>query len=133
VLGSTSGASSVTASDANPAPPTLRYYRVRAKSGASWTGPYSAVSATNTCDRTITTFYDYGAGAQPTGMAADASGNLYIADSNNNRVRKVTSGGTITTIAGTGTAGFSGDGAAPAPAPPSIPCAGWAGTRSTHG
>ncbi|SEG69868.1 NHL repeat-containing protein [Bryocella elongata] len=47
----------------------------------------------------------------PTGIAVDTSGNLYIADSHNHRVRLV-SGGTITTIAGTGAAGFSGDGAA---------------------
>ena len=38
---------------------------------------------------------------------------MYIADSSNNRIRKVTvSTGIITTIAGTGTASFSGDGAA---------------------
>lgn len=46
-----------------------------------------------------------------TGLAVDAIGNLYIADSANNRVRKVTaSTGIIETIAGTGQAGFSGDG-----------------------
>ena len=40
-------------------------------------------------------------------------GNVYIADSGNNRVRKVTvSTGTITTIAGTGSASYSGDGGA---------------------
>ncbi|HTB12228.1 MAG TPA: hypothetical protein VK752_11680 [Bryobacteraceae bacterium] len=44
----------------------------------------------------------------PIGIAVDSSGNLYIADSGNNRVRKVTNG-TITTIAGNGTAGFTGD------------------------
>lgn len=44
-----------------------------------------------------------------TGLAVDSSGNLYIADYNNNRVRQVTPGGTISTIAGTGTAGFNGD------------------------
>ncbi len=48
----------------------------------------------------------------PLGVAVDASGNIYIADTVNHRVRKVTSGGTISTIAGNGTAGFSGDGAA---------------------
>lgn len=47
----------------------------------------------------------------PTGIAVDSNGNLYIADSHNNRIRKV-SGGLITTYAGTGTAGFSGDGGA---------------------
>lgn len=45
----------------------------------------------------------------PAGIAIDPSGNIYIADTHNQRVRKV-SGGTITTIAGTGIAGFSGDG-----------------------
>lgn len=46
----------------------------------------------------------------PQKLAYDASGNLYIVDSGNHRVRRVTPGGTITTVAGTGTAGFSGDG-----------------------
>ena len=45
----------------------------------------------------------------PVGVAVDAQGSLYIADSDNYRVRKV-SGGIITTVAGTGTAGYSGDG-----------------------
>ncbi len=45
----------------------------------------------------------------PSGVAFDSSGNLYIADTANNRIRKV-SNGVITTIAGTGVAGFSGDG-----------------------
>lgn len=45
----------------------------------------------------------------PSGTALDASGNLYIADSSNSRVRKVDSSGTITTVAGDGSASFSGD------------------------
>lgn len=45
----------------------------------------------------------------PSGVAVDASGNVYIADTNNNAVRKVLTNGTITTIAGNGTPGFSGD------------------------
>ncbi len=49
---------------------------------------------------------------QPQGMAFDSSGNMYIADTFNNRVRKVTTGGTISTYAGTGLPGFSGDGGA---------------------
>ena len=45
----------------------------------------------------------------PYGVAVDSAGNLYISDSNNNRIRKV-SNGTITTIAGNGKGAFSGDG-----------------------
>ena len=45
----------------------------------------------------------------PTAVAVDASGNLFIADTNNNRIRMVT-GGIITTVAGTGQSGFGGDG-----------------------
>ncbi|MFD8695475.1 NHL repeat-containing protein [Kitasatospora purpeofusca] len=46
----------------------------------------------------------------PHGIAIDAAGTLYIADRYNYRVRKVTPDGTITTVAGTGTRGFDGDG-----------------------
>jgi len=46
----------------------------------------------------------------PTGLAVDAAGNLFIADTNNNCIRKVTPAGTINTVAGNGTQGFSGDG-----------------------
>jgi uncharacterized protein (TIGR03437 family) len=49
----------------------------------------------------------------PYGLAVDGSGSLYIADATNNRIRQVqqpASGGNITTLAGNGTAGFSGDG-----------------------
>jgi uncharacterized protein (TIGR03437 family) len=49
----------------------------------------------------------------PQAVATDSAGNFYIADTANNVVRKVTAGGTITTIAGNGTAGFGGDGGAP--------------------
>jgi len=44
----------------------------------------------------------------PSGVAVDPAGNLYIADAGNNRIRKV-SNGVITTVAGNGTQGFSGD------------------------
>jgi DNA-binding beta-propeller fold protein YncE len=47
---------------------------------------------------------------QPSGLAVDSQGNLYIADSGNNAVRRVSTSGVITTVAGTGTAGDSGDG-----------------------
>jgi uncharacterized protein (TIGR03437 family) len=46
----------------------------------------------------------------PTAVAVDSQGNLYIADSANNRVRKVTADGTITTFAGNGNAALFGDG-----------------------
>ncbi len=48
----------------------------------------------------------------PAGVAVDATGNLFIADSGNNRIRKVGTNGIITTVAGNGHAGYSGDGGA---------------------
>ena len=46
----------------------------------------------------------------PHGVAVDANDNLYIADSLNSRIRRVTPAGVITTIAGNGEVGYSGDG-----------------------
>ncbi len=57
----------------------------------------------------------------PDSVAVDASGNLYIADTVNQRIRKVNTSGIITTVAGTGTAGYSGDGGAAASAQVSYP------------
>ena len=53
---------------------------------------------------TAATLYD------PSRLAIDVAGNIYFADAENNVVRKVNTSGIITTVAGNGTAGFSGDG-----------------------
>jgi hypothetical protein len=45
-------------------------------------------------------------------VITDASGNMYIGDGANHRIRKISAAGIITTIAGTGTAGYGGDGGA---------------------
>src|SRR5262245_43145554 len=46
----------------------------------------------------------------PFSVAVDSAGNLYIAEWSNNVIRKVSTSGVITTFAGTGFGGFSGDG-----------------------
>jgi len=46
----------------------------------------------------------------PYGVGLDSSGNLYIGDTSNNRIRMVNTAGTINTVAGNGTCGYSGDG-----------------------
>ena len=47
---------------------------------------------------------------RPTAVVVDPAGNIYISDGSNQRIRKVTASGTISTFAGNGTAGYSGDG-----------------------
>jgi trimeric autotransporter adhesin len=48
----------------------------------------------------------------PASVAIDSSGNLYFADSGNHRIRRITPAGSISTVAGNGTPGYSGDGGA---------------------
>jgi sugar lactone lactonase YvrE len=48
--------------------------------------------------------------SRPGGLALDGAGNLFIADTDNHRIRKVSADGIITTVAGNGLPGFSGDG-----------------------
>lgn len=59
--------------------------------------------------------------AVPEAIAVDDSGNLYIADATNHRIRKVDPAGTITSIAGNGTPGFAGDGGPAAAAELDLP------------
>src|SRR5882762_6110057 len=72
--------------------------------------PISTLAGTGTPGYSV----DLGApaGAQvntPRGLAADASGNVYLADTRNSRVRKIAPGGNIFTYAGNGNAGYFGD------------------------
>ncbi len=57
----------------------------------------------------------------PEGVVSDGNGIVYIADSSNNRIRKIDAAGIITTIAGSGNNGFSGDGGPAASAQMSHP------------
>ncbi len=55
------------------------------------------------------------------GIAVDLSGNVYLSDTDHQRVRKIDIAGTITTIAGTGVAGYGGDGGPAAAAELNLP------------
>ena len=55
------------------------------------------------------------------GIAADSKGNVYLSDTDHHRVRRISAAGTVSTIAGTGVAGFSGDGGPAASAALNLP------------
>ncbi|MBI2501798.1 MAG: tandem-95 repeat protein [Candidatus Latescibacteria bacterium] len=59
--------------------------------------------------------------SSPAGLCMDASGNLYVADTGNHKIRRISPVGLITTVAGTGSPGFSGDGDLPTNAQLSFP------------
>jgi trimeric autotransporter adhesin len=59
--------------------------------------------------RLDSTVFGY-AGAVPPAIAADRSGNVFVADNGNFRIRRISADGIITTVVGTGDSGFSGDG-----------------------
>ena len=78
-------------------------------------------NGTNLPKYTITTIAGGGSGGDsgaatsaslndPTGVTVDAAGNIFIAEYGNNRIRKVDTNGIITTVAGNGSTGYSGDG-----------------------
>lgn len=88
--------------------------------GVLWVGDTGNQRIRQVVSNNISTFAGGGSGgdggaataanlANPVNVAWDAAGNYYIADSANNRIRKV-SGGKISTVAGSGSAGFAGDG-----------------------
>src|SRR5215472_8903798 len=60
--------------------------------------------------------------SNPCGIAADSSGNIYIGDEANARIRKATPGGNIITVAGNGTQAFTGDGGSATSAEITLPC-----------
>ena len=86
----------------------------------------TVTSSSSTSCNVITTYAGNGTGAyagdggtataaeinNPNGMCYDASGNLYVADEGNARIRKITPGGVVSTYAGNGTTGYTGDGGA---------------------
>jgi trimeric autotransporter adhesin len=59
--------------------------------------------------------------SSPGGLAVDSQGNVFIADTQNSRIRKVTSGGIISTVAGTSSTQFNGDGIAATTATLALP------------
>ena len=70
----------------------------------------AVTTSTTSANGTVTTNISSAEIGLVYGLATDASRNVYVADPNNRRVRRVTAGGLLTTFAGDGTAGYTGDG-----------------------
>jgi sugar lactone lactonase YvrE len=77
----------------------------------SWLTLSSNISVTNFVGSGVAGYYDdAGVSAQfnrPNGIVVDATGTIYVADQNNHRIRKITAAGVVTTLAGSGTPGFT--------------------------
>lgn len=108
-LGTTTGSGSTIVTDPNPAPTTLRYYRVLATSG-SWSSPASAEIVSSLCASTITSIAPAGTFSAPFGVAVDGSGNVYTSASGQLRVYRTTPAGVTTVYAGNGSTNYTGDG-----------------------
>src|SRR5215471_3572256 len=76
--------------------PATRTYRIETIAGSSLNGDQGPATSAQI--------------SNVQGIAMDRYGNLYLTDTDNHRVRRVSTSGVITTIAGTGVGGFSGDG-----------------------